>query len=120
MAAAGAGSPIPARPAALRTGEGAEEGLGSLMFRFLAGVQVGAAPGVGRGGGLCSGHCSAGAGELTAGMGSGGGTRSLIGSKETCRGINWPRSRVGRRLYCGGAMAGWRCCGLRGGKADGR
>jgi hypothetical protein len=26
MAAAGAGSPIPARPAALRTGEGAEEG----------------------------------------------------------------------------------------------
>jgi hypothetical protein len=47
------GFAIPARPAAFLTGEGAEEGLGSLVFRFLAGVQVGAAPGVGRGGGLC-------------------------------------------------------------------
>jgi hypothetical protein len=50
---AGGGFAIPARPAASLPGEGVEEGLGSLAFRFLAGVQVGAAPGVGRGGGLC-------------------------------------------------------------------
>jgi hypothetical protein len=50
-AVAGAVGQNPARSAGVSAGEGREEGQGSLASRFLAGVQVGAAPGVGRVGG---------------------------------------------------------------------
>jgi hypothetical protein len=110
--AAGA-APVKFRPVGRRSspefaGEGLGKGLRPTRGRFgvLAGGERAA------GGGsvaqpcgvrleLASGEPSAGAREWVA-------REALLGSREGAGGVGWHWVGVGRQLYCGGAMAGWR------------